>query len=93
MWPIFKEKSNYPDFLHIRMTGHPNYSGEVEPSRTLHWVLDWDKGQNWQHKQYCMLLFGPVLIENILDVKRNTNGNHSARNGNKTSRRPCNKWS
>ena len=30
MYPIFKEKSNYPDFLHIRMARRPNYSGLVE---------------------------------------------------------------
>jgi hypothetical protein len=27
MQPIFKEKSNYPDFLHIRMFRRPNLSG------------------------------------------------------------------
>jgi len=27
MYPIFKEKSNYPDFLHIRIGRRPNESG------------------------------------------------------------------
>jgi len=30
MQPIFKEKSNYSDFLHIRMARCPNLSGQVE---------------------------------------------------------------
>ena len=30
MYPIFKEKSNYRDFLDIRMARRPNLSGEVE---------------------------------------------------------------
>jgi hypothetical protein len=30
MYPIFKEKSNYPDFLHIRMACSTNESEQVE---------------------------------------------------------------
>jgi hypothetical protein len=30
MWPILKEKSNYSDFLHIRMLRHPNQPGYLE---------------------------------------------------------------
>jgi len=35
MYPIFKEKSNYPDFLHIRTACSTNESGQVEFCSTL----------------------------------------------------------
>jgi len=30
MWHIFKEESNYPEFMHVRMASLPIYFGYVE---------------------------------------------------------------
>jgi len=56
MRPVLKEKSNYPDFLHIRIAHRPQL---IRISGVLLYMETYVTSQQWQDA--CAVLFHPAV--------------------------------